>query len=106
MSERIPAGLNSIGANYPGQTGRITVHYNGKTYFADLEDGCAVLDLASEEEATAASRYDAPEPRQWTTRHAGVDLMVTLHEDGTLEVAPRRGPSSWDAPLVVTEATS
>lgn len=69
----------------------------------DAEHESAALDQAKA--AARSGRYDAPEPRAWNVRHAGIDLMITLFEDGTLEVAPRRGPSSWDAPLVVTEAT-
>jgi hypothetical protein len=41
--------------------------------------------------------------RLWITRYAGNDLLVTVFEDGTIEVAPRLDDTRWDKPLPVRE---
>jgi len=67
----------------------------------------AALDQARAQAVAQQSHYDSPEPKQWMVRHEGADLLITLWNDGSLEVAPRTSSlSSWGAPLVVTEVAS
>jgi hypothetical protein len=41
--------------------------------------------------------------RQWITRYADNDLLITVFEDASIAVAPRLDPTRWDKPLMVRE---